>query len=132
MAAGLDEAARLVLGRAKSPPRVGVVLGSGLGGFAAGLADRVLVPYRDIPGFPITSVAGHGGELVLGSVRGVTVACLSGRLPLYEGHSPDKVVFGVRLLAALGCGAVLLTNAAGGVRSGLEPGALLLLRDHVN
>ncbi|HTQ06572.1 MAG TPA: purine-nucleoside phosphorylase [Polyangiaceae bacterium] len=132
MTAELDEAARIVGARAPRPPRVGVVLGSGLGGFVQGIAARVAVPYREIPGFPPPGVAGHAGELVLGTVRGVSVACLAGRVHLYEGHAPDKVVFGVRLLAALGCGVVLLTNAAGGIRPGLRPGGLLLLRDHVN
>jgi purine-nucleoside phosphorylase len=132
MATELDEAARIVLERAPRPPKVGVVLGSGLGAFAQGMTERVVIPYAGIPGFPPPGVAGHSGELVLGSVRGVSVACLSGRVHLYEGHPPHKVVFGVRLLAALGCSVVLLTNAAGGIRPGLRPRALLLLRDHVN
>jgi purine-nucleoside phosphorylase len=132
MASELDEAARVVEGRAPGRPSIGVVLGSGLGAFAQSLPGRVAVPYRDIPGFPPPTVAGHGGELVFGRVRGVLVACLSGRVHLYEGHAPDKVVFGVRLLATLGCKIVLVTNAAGGIREGLEPGGLLLLHDHVN
>jgi purine-nucleoside phosphorylase len=109
-----------------------LVLGSGLGAFADALEGAVRIPYAAIPGFPATAVAGHRGELVLGRVRGVAVACLAGRVHLYEGHSPASVVFGVRLLAELGCATVLLTNAAGGIRSGLRPGSLLLLRDHVN
>jgi purine-nucleoside phosphorylase len=113
-------------------PVVGLVLGSGLGAFADTLEGAVRVAYASIPGFPATAVAGHRGELVLGRVRGVGVACLAGRVHLYEGHSPASVVFGVRLLAELGCGNVLVTNAAGGIRSGLQPGSLLLLRDHVN
>ena len=132
MASELDEAVRIVREKAPGRPRIGLVLGSGLGGFVAALEDRVAVSYRDIPGFPPPTVAGHGGELVLGRVRGVLVACLSGRVHLYEGHSPDRVVFGVRLLATLGCGIVLVTNAAGGIREGLTPGGLLLLGDHVN
>ncbi|HSU40055.1 MAG TPA: purine-nucleoside phosphorylase [Polyangiaceae bacterium] len=132
MATELDEAVRVVEALSLGAPAIGVVLGSGLGAFAAALDGRVAVPYRDIPGFPPPSVSGHGGELVFGRVRGVLVACLSGRVHLYEGHAPNKVVFGVRLLAALGCGIVLVTNAAGGIREGLTPGGLLLLRDHVN
>jgi purine-nucleoside phosphorylase len=114
------------------PPEIGLVLGSGLGGFAEALEAPAKVPYSAIPGFPAPAVAGHRGELVFGRVRGVPVACLSGRVHLYEGHAPSAVVFGVRLLAELGCKTVLLTNAAGGIRRGLAPGALLLLRDHVN
>jgi purine-nucleoside phosphorylase len=132
MSPALDEAVRAVLGRAPFRPRIGLVLGSGLGGFGDNLAGRVAVPYAAIPGFPAPGVAGHGGELLFGTVRGVPVACLSGRVHLYEGHPPEKVVLGVRLLAALGCVAVLLTNAAGGIRDGLRAGGLLLIRDHVN
>jgi purine-nucleoside phosphorylase len=132
MASELDEAVRIVGEKAPGRPSIGVVLGSGLGGFAAALTDRVAVSYRDIPGFPPPTIAGHGGELVIGRVRGVLIACLSGRVHLYEGHSPNRVVFGVRLLATLGCGIVLVTNAAGGIREGLRPGGLLLLSDHVN
>jgi purine-nucleoside phosphorylase len=132
MASELDEAVRVVSERGAGRPSIGLVLGSGLGDFAARLEERTVVPYRDIPGFPPPTVAGHGGELVLGRVRGVLVACLSGRVHLYEGHAPSSVVFGVRLIAALGCGIVLVTNAAGGIREGLRPGGLLLLRDHVN
>jgi purine-nucleoside phosphorylase len=132
MSPGLDEAVKAVLGLSPLQPKIGLVLGSGLGGFGDGLGDRVAVPYASIPGFPPPGVAGHGGELLFGTVRGVQVACLSGRVHLYEGHPPETVVLGVRLLAALGCVAVLLTNAAGGIRDGLRPGGLLLIRDHVN
>jgi purine-nucleoside phosphorylase len=122
----------MVRGRVSEDPLIGVVLGSGLGGFAAGLEGRTAIPYADLPGFPVANVAGHAGELVLGAVGGVPVACLSGRVHLYEGHPLDRVVFGVRLLAALGCRAALITNAAGGIRDGLRAGGLLLLCDHVN
>jgi len=132
MASDLDAAASFVRARAPEKPLIGLVLGSGLGGYAAGLEGRTALAYTSIPGFPAPAVAGHRGELVLGKVRGVSVACLSGRVHLYEGHAPERVVFGVRLLAAVGCRAVLLTNAAGGIREGLRPGALLLIADHVN
>jgi purine-nucleoside phosphorylase len=132
MTLDLDAAARFVRGVAPREPLVGLVLGSGLGGFAAGIEGSVALSYTNIPGFPVTGVAGHRGELVFGQVRGVSVACLAGRAHLYEGHPPERVVFGVRLLAALGCRAVLLTNAAGGIRHDLRPGGLLLIADHVN
>jgi purine-nucleoside phosphorylase len=127
-----DGIARGLVARLGGPPSFGLVLGSGLGGFASTLGDTARVSYADIPGFPVTSVAGHGGELVCGTCGGARVACLSGRVHLYEGHSPSRVVFGVRLLSALGCNAVILTNAAGGIRSDLAPGSLVLLRDHLN
>jgi purine-nucleoside phosphorylase len=113
-------------------PLIGLVLGSGLGGVAASFADPVRVPYAEIPGFVPPSVAGHAGELVVGGFGGATVACLSGRIHLYEGEATERVVFGVRLLAALGCRAVLLTNAAGGIRSDLGPGSLVVISDHLN
>lgn len=118
--------------RSKFPdaPSVGVVLGSGLGAFGDTLATRI--PYESLPGMPRSTVVGHAGNLCLGRVGGATVACLQGRVHAYEGHPASRVVFGVRLLARLGCRAVLLTNAAGGIRGELRPGDLMLLRDHLN
>ncbi|HSC89644.1 MAG TPA: purine-nucleoside phosphorylase [Polyangiaceae bacterium] len=113
-------------------PQLGLVLGSGLGHFAARLEDPVRVPYADIPHMPLPAVSGHGGELCVGRLGKTTVACLSGRAHAYEGHAPEKVVFGVRLLARLGVDAVLLTNAAGGIGDDLAPGRLLVIDDHLN
>jgi purine-nucleoside phosphorylase len=109
-----------------------LVLGSGLGAFADSLGERCTIPYSEIPHMPTTSVSGHAGQLHLGKVAGVEIACLQGRAHLYEGHSPERVVFGVRLLARLGCFAVLLTNAAGGIRTSFRPGSLMLVNDHLN
>lgn len=128
----LDEASAVVRRQATTAPLVGVVLGSGLGAFVEELADRTLLAYREIPHMPCPGVSGHAGQLALGAVETVPVACLQGRSHLYEGHTPDRVVFGVRLLARLGCRFVLLTNAAGGVGVGLLPGDLMLVVDHVN
>ncbi len=117
-------------------PKVGVVLGSGLGSWADTLADRVTVPYADLPGMPRPKVVGHPGNLVVGGVdshgRSTTVACLQGRVHTYEGHSLGAIVFGVRVLAKLGVRAVLLTNAAGGIRRSFTPGDLMVLSDHLN
>jgi purine-nucleoside phosphorylase len=113
-------------------PAVGLVLGSGLGGVAGSFTDAVRIPYSEIPGFVAPSVAGHAGELVVGGFAGTTVACLSGRIHLYEGEPLERVVFGVRLLAVLGCRGVLLTNAAGGIRADLGPGSLVVISDHLN
>jgi purine-nucleoside phosphorylase len=90
------------------------------------------VPYGRIPHFPAPRVAGHAGYLYFGNVGTVAVACLQGRVHAYEGHALDQVVFGVRLLAELGCRGVLLTNAAGGIRADLRPGDLMLIGDHLN
>lgn len=127
-------ARRAVLERApQAAPRVGIVLGSGLGAWAEGLVERTDIPYGDIPGMPVSTVPGHAGKLVLGrTAGGVPVACLSGRVHLYEGHAPERCVFGARLLSELGCHTVLLTNAAGGIASSLSEGALMLIVDHLN
>jgi purine-nucleoside phosphorylase len=113
-------------------PDVGVVLGSGLGAWATRLTDGVALDYASIPHMPVPSVAGHPGQLWLGQLGAVNIACLQGRVHAYEGHPTERVVFGVRLLAALGCRAVLLTNAAGGIRPDLRPGTLMLVTDHLN
>jgi purine-nucleoside phosphorylase len=125
------EAVRARFGQAGAPT-VGIVLGSGLGSWADTIAERVAVPYEEIPEMPRPKVVGHAGNLVLGSISGVRVACLQGRVHAYEGHGMDKVVFGARLLAKLGCKAVLLTNAAGGIRRGMRAGDLMLVTDHLN
>lgn len=131
--ARLDAAADAIRRKAKSPPEVGLVLGSGLGAFAEGLADRVAIPYDRIPNFPVPSgVVGHAGELVLGSVGPIPVAVLSGRIHFYEGLPMSDVVFPARVLARLGVKAVVLTNAAGGVRLTFRPGDLMLVTDHIN
>ena len=128
----LNEARDAVKRVRQAVPQVGVVLGSGLGGFAGSLGNAQAVPYSEIPHMPPTSVSGHAGHLHLGTVAGVEVACLQGRAHLYEGHPAERVVFGVRLLAKLGCFAVLLTNAAGGIRTSFKPGSLMLVSDHIN
>jgi len=113
-------------------PRVAVVLGSGLGFLADEVADAVRVPYRDIPGFPEPGVAGHKGELVAGRLEGVPLIAQSGRFHLYEGHSAEVAARPVRVFAALGVRTVILTNAAGGLRSTFRPGTLMLIADHLN
>ena len=130
--ARLAEAAAEVRRQHAEVPKIGVILGSGLGGWAARLGGASALPYASIPHMPAPSVAGHPGELCLGRVGTTPVACLRGRVHAYEGHEVERVVFGARLLAALGCRAVLLTNAAGGIRADLSPGSLMLITDHLN
>lgn len=127
----LAAAVRFVTEQGASP-ELGLVLGSGLGGFAQHLHEARSLDYADIPGMPVATVSGHAGQLWLGSIAGRPVACLQGRVHLYEGHPPQTVVFGVRLLAALGARAVLLTNAAGGMAPDHLPGDLMLITDHLN
>jgi purine-nucleoside phosphorylase len=126
----LDALVPALVARSGVRPTVGVVLGSGLGAFGEQLEHRIA--YEEIPGMPVARVPGHSGYLRFGGIDGIGVACLQGRVHLYEGYPPEAVVFGVRLLAALGCRAVLLTNAAGGIGPGLSPGDRLLVTDHLN
>ncbi|HVY48249.1 MAG TPA: purine-nucleoside phosphorylase, partial [Minicystis sp.] len=121
----LEEAAQAARERIGAPPDVGVVLGSGLGAWAESLGGVVKIPYAEIPFMPTSAVVGHAGNLCVGAAAGVRVACLQGRVHLYEGHAPERVVFGVRLLARLGCKAVVLTNAAGGIDASMSPGDLM-------
>ena len=131
--ARLDAAAEAIRKKAKTAPKVGLVLGSGLGAFAEGLTERVSVPYGNIPNFPVGSgVVGHAGELVLGKVGGTPVVVLSGRVHFYEGRPMSDVVFAARVLARLGVKAVVLTNAAGGVNLSFRAGDLMLITDHIN
>lgn len=128
----IDEAVAAIRARHSARPRVGVVLGSGLSGFAANVDGAVRVPYADIPHFPKPTAEGHGGDLLLGTVRGVPVAVASGRVHFYEGYSEHQVVYPVRVLARLGVEIVILTNAAGAVNRAYRPGEFMALTDHIN
>ncbi len=125
-------AAAFVAERSSERPRVGVVLGSGLGAFSDRLGSLQRIPYSEIPEMPRSGVLGHAGNFCLGQLSGVPVACLQGRAHVYEGHSQARSAFGVRLLAELGCSVVLLTNAAGGIHGSFAPGDLMLITDHLN
>ncbi len=114
------------------PPALGIVLGSGLGALAHSLTEVRKISYDKIRGMPQVSVANHQGELLWGKLEGVSVLCLSGRAHLYEGRSPQQVVFGVRLLAALGVRTMIMTNAAGGISQENAPGSLMVINDHLN
>ncbi len=121
--------------RARRPgfaPRVGLILGSGLGGIADALEDATAIAYAELPGFPRASVEGHAGRLVLGKLAGVRVACLQGRVHLYEGVAAAAVNALPRTLKALGCELLILTNASGALRPELAPGSVVLIEDHIN
>ncbi len=113
-------------------PRVGIILGSGLGGFAAEVVAETTLPYREIPGFPVSTAIGHKGQLTLGQFAGITVAVLEGRFHLYEGYTADEVVRPIQLLLALGVEVLVVTNAAGGLNPGLRMGDIVVVEDHVN
>jgi len=123
--------------RARAPaevkaPRVGIILGSGLGSFADRLSGAVSVPYAELPHFPSSSVPGHAGRLVLGTLRGVPVVAMQGRVHGYEGYSQSQVAFPARVLCALGLRALVVTNAAGAINRALHPGDLMAITDHIN
>lgn len=129
----VQETARAIRDRAGSlSPKVGLILGSGLGEFADGFENKVVIPYEDLPHFPHSSVPGHAGRLVLGRVRGEPVVAMQGRVHVYEGHSPAQVAFPTRVLCALGIHTLVVTNAAGGVNLGLQVGDLMVITDHLN
>jgi purine-nucleoside phosphorylase len=113
-------------------PRIALVLGSGLGGFADDFEDAVRIPYEQIPGFPRSTVEGHEGRLIVGKVDSVPALAMQGRVHYYEGYALDEVTFPVRTFKLLGIKTLVLTNAAGGINVGLTQGALMVISDHVN
>ena len=127
-----DSAAKLILTRTPLRPKIGLILGSGLGAFADSLSDATRVPYAEIPSFPQSTAIGHAGRLVIGNSGNVPVAAMQGRVHQYEGYTAQEVSFPIRVFARMGIKAVILTNAAGGINLGYAQGALVLLRDHIN
>ena len=128
----VQQAARLIEGRTTLRPRIGLVLGSGLGAFADGLEDATAIPYQQIPHFPVSTAVGHAGRLVVGQCAKISVAVMQGRVHFYEGYSLREVTFPIRVLGALGIRALVFTNAAGGINRKLRARGLLLIRDHLN
>ena len=127
-----DSAAQLILWRTTLRPRIGLVLGSGLGAFADSLTDATRVPYAEIPSFPQSTAIGHAGRMVIGHAGDVPVAAMQGRVHLYEGYSAQQITFPIRVFGRMGIRAVILTNAAGGIDLSYSQGALVLIRDHIN
>ncbi len=125
-------AAEFIRSKTVLRPEIALVLGSGLGDFAEGMADAVRIPYGEIPHFPRSTAIGHAGRLVVGRIAATDVAVMQGRVHLYEGHSIKDVAFPIRVFGRMGIRAVILTNAAGGISSDLHPGCLVLIRDHIN
>ncbi len=127
-----SSAAKFIQSKTKLRPRIGIVLGSGLGAFADELTSATRIPYPKIPGFPRSTVEGHAGQLVIGKLEDAAVAVMQGRVHLYEGYSPTEVAFPMRVLGRLGIGAAILTNAAGAINVAYSQGALVMIRDHIN
>jgi purine-nucleoside phosphorylase len=113
-------------------PVVGIILGSGLGGFAAHVENATTIPYADIPNWPLSTVVGHSGKLVLGTIGGTPVAVMQGRVHAYEGYSLDQVTFPMRVLGLLGCEKLIVTNAAGGINTSYSEGSLVCISDQIN
>ena len=118
--------------RANVEPKVALILGSGLGPFADEIQEPVHIPYNEIPHFPTSTVSGHKGRLVLGTIDGLPVVAMQGRFHIYEGYEGEQVVFPVRVLAALGIRTLVVTNAAGAVNRDFQPADLMLITDHIN
>ncbi|MDR3279591.1 MAG: purine-nucleoside phosphorylase [Synergistaceae bacterium] len=118
--------------RSSINPRVGIILGSGLGAVADHIENSVAIPYEEIPYWPRTTAVGHAGRLVLGTLEGVPVVAMQGRVHYYEGYSMDEVTFPVRIFGELGVGTLVATNAAGGINLGYRPGDLVAVYDHIN
>lgn len=127
-----DSAAQFLLSRTMLRPKIGLILGSGLGAFAESLSDFSRVPYSQIPTFPQSTAIGHAGQMVIGNAGSVPVAAMQGRVHLYEGYSAQEVAFPIRVFGSMGIRAVILTNAAGGINLKYKQGALVLIKDHIN
>lgn len=127
-----SRAAKFIQSNTKLRPKIGVVLGSGLGAFADELSPATRLSYAQIPNFPLSTVEGHAGALVIGTLGDVSVAVMQGRVHLYEGYSAKDVVFPMRVLGRLGIRAVILTSAAGAINLEYRQGELVVIRDHLN
>ncbi|SDC22430.1 purine-nucleoside phosphorylase [Pelagirhabdus alkalitolerans] len=128
----LNEATTYIEYQLNNKPTVGLILGSGLGMLADEIEDPVKIKYDQIPGFPVSTVAGHAGQLVTGKLQGVDVIAMQGRFHYYEGHGLEAVTFPVRVMKQLGVQKLFVTNAAGGVNESFNPGDLMLITDHIN
>jgi len=127
-----ERAAKVIFSKTKLRPKIALMLGSGLGGFADELTEATRIPYEKIPGFAKSTAVGHAGQLVIGKAEGVVVAAMQGRVHCYEGYSAKEVTFPMRVFGRMGIKSAILTNAAGGINTGYKQGALVLLRDHIN
>ena len=128
----LEETKKYLLDNIKECPKIGLILGSGLGTLADEIEDGIVIDYKDIPHFPVSTVEGHAGQLVIGKLMGKQVIAMKGRFHYYEGYSMKEVTFPVRVMKAIGVELLLVTNACGGLNPNLYPGALVVINDHIN
>lgn len=129
--ADISQATAVIRDRIQCQPQIGLILGSGLGGLANLINEAVVIEYHDIPNFPVPTVEGHAGQMVIGDLEGKSVLVFKGRFHYYEGYTMDEVVFGVRCLKMLGATGLIVTNAAGSLTPTIEAGQLMLIRDHI-
>jgi purine-nucleoside phosphorylase len=118
--------------RTQIRPQIAVILGSGLGALADEVQVDAVFPYSEIPGFPVSTVAGHAGQLVLGTLVGKKVVVMQGRFHYYEGYPMSRIIFPIRVMHALGAKSLIVTNAAGGLNPDFDPGDVMLITDHIN
>lgn len=128
----IENALSFIRTKTKSAPKVGVILGSGLGDFIDSLSDTVTIPYQEIPDFPLSTVEGHEGAFVIGRFNEIPIVALKGRLHYYEGYSQSEITIPVRIMKKLGVETLILTNAAGGINLDFSEGTLMLISDHIN
>ncbi|MBO1514696.1 purine-nucleoside phosphorylase [Metabacillus bambusae] len=128
----IKEAASYVKSKYEDTPKIGLILGSGLGVLADEIENPVKIPYNEIPNFPVSTVEGHAGQLVIGTLKEAKVIAMQGRFHFYEGYSLDKVTAPVRVMKELGVETLIVTNAAGGINESFEAGDLMLITDHIN
>lgn len=130
--AKIKESSKYILEKTKFQPEIGLILGSGLGAIADQIEDAEFYPYNEIPNFPVSTVEGHAGRLVIGTLEGKKVVAMQGRFHYYEGYHMQEVTFPVRVMKLLGIKTLVVTNAAGAVNTGYKPGDLMLISDHLN
>lgn len=128
----MKETINYIQDRLTTMPEVGLVLGSGLGVLAEEIIDPVIIPYEDIPGFPVSTVEGHAGRLIIGELSGVPVMTMQGRFHYYEGYDMQKITFPIRVMQGLDIKTLIVTNAAGGINLTFTPGTIMLITDHIN
>lgn len=128
----LQTAASYIQEKLTNQPTIGLILGSGLGILADEIQNAITIPYSDIPEFPVSTVEGHAGQLVIGELEGKQVVAMQGRFHYYEGYTLEKVTFPVRVMKEIGVETVIVTNAAGGINTAFEAGDLMLITDHIN
>lgn len=128
----IKESSKYIKENVAKQPEIGIILGSGLGGLADLIEDPIMLDYKDIPGFPVSTVEGHAGRLVIGDLAGKTIVAMQGRFHYYEGYPLRDVTFPIRVMTDLGIDKLIVTNAAGGANKSYQPGDLMLIKDHIN